>query len=219
VNDRLVSPRMRPPILAVVGACAVVTAVLGAHYADTYAPGRIDRALDPRIQARLADHHHLLAHLVSLGAPPGFVTLVVLLVVICAVRRRWRGVALSVLGPSIAVVLTELVLKPLVNRHIGDAYSFPSGHTTGAFGVAVTAAVLIFDSRGIQPSLRVALSVLSLGLAACVAAALVGLGYHYATDTVGGFCVALGAVLGVAVLIDTVVDRRAQLPAISRNRS
>ena len=206
-------------MLAVVVVCAVVTAVLGVHYAGTYAPGRIDQALDLRIRERLADHHHLLAHLVRLGNPETVVTLAVLLTALCVVRRRWRGAALSVVGPAVSVVLTELVLKPLVGRHIGLAYSFPSGHTTGAFAIAVTAAVLIFDSRGIQPSLRVGLSVLSLGLAACVAAAVVGLGYHYATDTIGGFCVALGVVLGVAVLIDEVADRRSQLPANARNRS
>jgi undecaprenyl-diphosphatase len=219
VNDRLVSPRVRTSVLVTVGICAVVTAALGAHYADTYAAGRIDRALDLRIQARLADHHHLLGHLVTLGNPETVVTLAALLAALCALRRRWRGVALALLGPAVAVVLTEWVLKPLVGRHIGHAYSFPSGHTTGAFAIAVTAAVFIFDSRGIRPSLRVGLSVLSLGLAACVAAALVGLGYHYSTDTVGGFCVALGAVLGVAVLIDEVADRWRQLPAISRNRA
>jgi undecaprenyl-diphosphatase len=61
--------------------------------------------------------------------------------------------------------------------------------------------------------------VLSFGLAAGVAASVIGLGFHYTTDTIGGFCVALGAVLGVAMLIDVVADRRFQLPAISRKRA
>jgi undecaprenyl-diphosphatase len=48
---------------------------------------------------------------------------------------------------------------------------------------------------------------------------VIGLGFHYTTDTIGGFCVALGAVLGVAMVIDVVADRRLQLPAISRKRA
>ena len=207
MTDRLVALRLRPAVLAVVGACAVVTAVLGAHYANTNAPGRIDRALDLRIKARLADHHHLLDHLFALGDPSTVVTLMVLLTLLCAVRRHWRAAALCVLGPSVAIVLTEYILKPLVGRHIGYALSFPSGHTTGAFAIAVTATVLVVEWRGLRNALRVALIALAIVLAAGVAAAVVGLGYHYATDAVGGFCVALGAVLGVAVLIDVLVDR------------
>jgi membrane-associated phospholipid phosphatase len=218
VSDRLISLRTRLHVLAVVGVCAVVTAVLGAHYSDTSAPGRIDRALDLRIKARLADHHHLLDRLFTLGNPATVVVLAVLLALACALRRRWRGAALSLAGPAVSVVLTEYILKPLVDRHIGTAQSFPSGHTTGAFAIAVTAAVLLYDEQ-VHMSLRVALISLSLVLAAGTAIAVVGLGYHYTTDAVGGFCVALGAVLGVAVLIDVVADRRPQLPAISRKRA
>jgi membrane-associated phospholipid phosphatase len=210
---------MRTAVLAVVGACAIVTVVLGVHYADTDAPGRIDRALDLRIKARLAEHHHLLKHLVELGNPSTVIGFTAVLALICLVRRNWRGAVLSVLGVAVAVVLTEYILKPLIGRHIGHALAFPSGHTTGAFAVAVTAALLLLQGRGFRDPARIALAVISIGLAAGVAAAVVGLGHHYATDTVGGFCVALGAVLGVAVLIDFVVDRRDQLPAISRKRA
>ncbi|MFL6239744.1 MAG: phosphatase PAP2 family protein [Actinomycetes bacterium] len=213
------APRARGPVLLAVAVCAVVTAVLGAHYADTYAPGRIDRALDLRIKSRLTAHHHLLDHLVTLGSPGTVVTLVLFLTLISALRRRWRAALLSLLGPAVAVALTEIVLKPVVGRHIGHAFSFPSGHTTSAFAIAVTAAVLLFDGRGVRDPLRILLIVLSLGLAAGVAAAVVGLGYHYTTDAIGGFCVALGSVLGVAIVIDVVAERRAQLPAISRKRA
>jgi undecaprenyl-diphosphatase len=219
VSDRLISPRSRTAVLLVALACAIVTAVLGAHYSNTSSPGRIDRTVDLHIKQRLADHHHLLAHLVQFGAPGTVATLTFLLVLICLVRRRWRAAVLSILGTLIAVGLTELVLKPLVDRHIGLALSFPSGHTTGAFAIAVTAVVLLFEDHSVRVWLRVGLVVLSLGLAAGVAAAVVGLGYHYATDAVGGFCVALGTVLAVAVAIDLFADRNPQLPAISRKRS
>jgi membrane-associated phospholipid phosphatase len=205
-------------VLAAVVACAVITTALGVHYAGTYSAGRLDRALDLRIKARLADHHHLLDHLVHLGDPQTVIAFVLLLAIVAGIRDRWRAVALVIVGTTVAVALTELILKPLVGRHIGQALSFPSGHTTGAFAIAIAAVVLLFADRGVRPPLRAVLIVLSLGLAAGVAAAVVGLGFHYTTDTVGGFCVALGSVLGVAVLIDYVADRRSQLPAMLRNR-
>jgi undecaprenyl-diphosphatase len=126
---------------------------------------------------------------------------------------------LAAVAPAVAGGLTDLVLKPLIDRHIGHGLSFPSGHTTGAFAVAITAAVLLLEGRGIRNPLRVALTVLSLGLAACVAAAVVALGVHYTTDTIGGFCVALGVVLALALVIDEIAERRAQPSASSRNRA
>jgi undecaprenyl-diphosphatase len=103
--------------------------------------------------------------------------------------------------------VTDYVLKPLIDRHIGFSYAFPSGHTTGAFAVAVCAVILLLDSNELHPLVRVALGLIGLGLAAGVAAAVIGLGYHYTTDTIGGFCVAVGVVLALAMLIDLAVER------------
>jgi undecaprenyl-diphosphatase len=40
--------------------------------------------------------------------------------------------------------------------------------------------------------------------AGTIATALVGAGYHYATDTLGGFCLATACVLSLAWVIDAV---------------
>jgi undecaprenyl-diphosphatase len=220
VTDRLVSPRYRPAVVAVVAVCTMVTVVLGARFADTYEPGRLDQVLDLRIRARLAEHHHLLAHLKQLGDPVPVALLTLLLAVICVLRRRWRGLTLSVIGVAVSVALTELVLKPLVGRHTGHALAFPSGHTTGAFALATTAAVLLLQRGTIRLhiSLRLLLAAMSLLLAGGVAVAVVGLGYHYTTDAVGGFCVALGTVLALAIAIDLVADWHVQQSASSRKR-
>ena len=174
MTDRLIPLRIRPAVLTAVVCCAFITAVLGAHYAGTSSAGRIDRALDLRVKARLADHHHLLAHLLHLGDPQTVIAFTLLLGVVAGTRGHWRAVALAVAGTAVAVMLTELVLKPLVGRHIGHGLAFPSGHTTGAFAVAVAAVVFLFADRGVRTPLRVVLIVLSLGLAAGVAAACRG---------------------------------------------
>src|SRR2546423_6344871 len=126
-------PRVaRFPAFVTVVVCAVVTAVLGWHYADTYAAGRIDRAIDLRIRHRLAADHHVLRNLLHLGDLATVATLTAFLVLLCLARGRLRAAVLSATGPPIAGGLTELVLKPLIGRHIGHALSSPSGHTTGA---------------------------------------------------------------------------------------
>jgi undecaprenyl-diphosphatase len=220
VTDRLLPPQLRAYALAIVGACALLTTALGVHYSGTTQPGRIDRNLDVRIKARLADHHGLLQHLVLLGDPATIAAWSLLLVLLCILLRRWRGALLCAVGPAAAGGLTDYVLKPLIDRGYGGAgYSFPSGHTTGAFAVAICVIVLLFDRNNLLIEVRVILGLIGVGLAAGVAASVVGLGYHYTTDTVGGFCVALGVIFGVAVLIDATAERWRHRPASTLNRS
>jgi undecaprenyl-diphosphatase len=219
VTDRLLPTRVRGYAAALVGVCALLTLVLGVHYSNTTEPGRIDRNLDVRIKARLADHHGLLEKLVNLGEPSTIIAWSILLTLVCLLLRRWRGALLCLLGPGLAGALTDVVLKPLINRDYGGAgYSFPSGHTTGAFAVAVCVIVLLFDRNDLHIEMRVALGLVGVGLAASVAASVIGLGYHYTTDTIGGFCVALGVVLGLAIAIDIGAERWGQSLAKSLKR-
>ena len=46
-----------------------------------------------------------------------------------------------------------------------------------------------------------------------IAIALVGGGYHYATDTIGGLLVAIACVLSVALLIDAIAGQPERLPS------
>ena len=219
MTDRLLPEWLRAYALAVVIACVSLTLVLGVHYANTTAPGRIDRNLDLRIRARLADHHVLLERLVRLGDPAPIVAWSILLALLCLLFQRYRGAVLCFIAPVIAGTTTSYVLKPIIDRQLSGGLAFPSGHTTGAFAVAICAAVLLLEFNELHVGLRVIIGFVGVSLAAGVAAAVVGLGYHYTTDTVGGFCVALGVVLGLAVLIDLVAERWSQRPASSLKRS
>ena len=219
MTDRLLPASLRAYALGLIGACVLVTLVLGVRYANTTGPGRIDRNFDVRIKARLADHHGLLERLVNLGDPQVIVAWSILLSLVCLLLRRWRGALLCLVGPAIAGGLTDYILKPLINRDYGGAgYSFPSGHTTGAFAVAICVIVLLLNRNELYIELRVLLGLVGIGLAAGVATGVVGLGYHYTTDTIGGFCVALGVVLALAILIDAFAERWGQLVARSLKR-
>jgi undecaprenyl-diphosphatase len=217
-----------PPLLhgrrlvaAIIGLAAVGVAVLGVHYADESGPGRIDSAIDTRVRHRLRGHLRFLHHLVSLADPVSVVVGCAALAVLFLLARRRRAALLAVLGPALAAGVAEFVLKPLINRRINDSLSFPSGHTTAAVSVAVVIAVaLLGPSRPRWPgALRYALAVVALLGAAAVATALVGSGYHYSTDTLGGFCVAVGVVLTAAWTIDAVsVKSEHDTPRADRTR-
>jgi undecaprenyl-diphosphatase len=209
-------------LISVIVALTVIgVAVLGIHYADESRPGRIDSAIDARIRHRLRGHLRFLHHLVALADPLSVVVGCAVLVVLFVLANRRRAALLAVLGPALAAGIAEFVLKPLINRRINDALSFPSGHTTAAVSVAIVIVVaLLGPSRPRWPAaFRYAMSLASLLGAAAVATALVGSGYHYSTDTLGGFCVAVGVVLVVAWTIDAVsVKSEHDTPRADRTR-
>jgi membrane-associated phospholipid phosphatase len=217
VGDRRLTPTLAvmasAPLLTrqravagVIALAALGTTVLGLHYAGGHSPGPLDTAIDSHLQHRLRGQLRFLHHLVTLADPVSVIVLCAALAAIFLLSGRRRAAVLAVLGPLVAAGFTEFVLKPLVGRRLLDNLSFPSGHTTAAVSVAVVVVVaLLGPSRPSWPAIvRWTASALALLVAAAVATALVGSGYHYATDTVGGFCVAVGVVLSVAWAVDAV---------------
>jgi membrane-associated phospholipid phosphatase len=207
-----------PPLLArrsqvglTIGVAAAGVTVLGYHYAGDVRAGRIDTAVDSRLRAHLRDHLLTLHRLVTLGDPTSVVLVCAALVGLFLLMRRPRLALLAAVGPAVAAALAEFVLKPLIGRRMDDALSFPSGHTTGVVAIAVVVAVAMLGPQHPRWPVvaRWAVCVAALAGAALVATALVGAGYHYATDTLGGLCVAVGAVLSVGMLIDLLAERRA----------
>lgn len=110
-------------------------------------------------------------------------------------RRDSHGVVLSLLGPSLAVFLTDAVVKPVVGRHRGGGLAYPSGHATGAAAVAVVALLLLYRWGGSRA--LVGFGPVALVLPAVMGLALVRFGWHYPTDVVGG--TAMGAATALAV--------------------
>lgn len=191
---------------------ALVVAALGHHYAGSDVPGRLDVAVDGRVAFHLADHPRLMDLLVQVGDPRTVTLTAIALGLVCALAGRWRASVFAVVTPIAASAVTEEVLKPLVDRRMQAGLAFPSGHTTGAFSLALTAAILLLPHR---PDLRVrfgfarlVLGVAVLALATGTALALVALRYHYATDTLGGAAVALAVVPVVALVLDLSAPRR-----------
>jgi undecaprenyl-diphosphatase len=135
--------------------------------------------------------------------------LVVVLVGVCLALGRRRLAVLVVAGPVAAGVATT-VLKPVVDRTKDGDLAYPSGHMAAATALAVVAALLLVGVAGVRGWRAVAvLTTVPVLTGGTVGLAMTVTGYHYLTDAVGGFCIGVATVLGLALLIDRWPPRRA----------
>ena len=191
---------LRPAGAALLVAC--VATVLVAFVAGRGNPGRVDTAVDPRIQAALGRFPTLINQLPRLGGLKEVVVMTAALALACVATRRWSGAVLALIAVPGAVGLTEYVLKPYVGAVINQA--FPSGHATSSFALAASFAILIADPayRRVPAALRLLLVLMALLLALAVGAAMIAIGAHVFTDVVAGAAVGTGVVLACALTLD-----------------
>ena len=129
-------------------------------------------------------------HVTSLRYPSWSSCGAVAAAVVTLPRDRPRAAA-CLIGPPLALVASELVVKPLVGRTLGGVLSYPSGSTVGAAALA-TAAVLATPARW-----RKIAVVVAGGYAVWMAVAVVALRWHYPTDALAGLLFGTGVVLAV----------------------
>ena len=212
-RQQLLPVALRPPAAVLLAACVAVTAVLGLRIFGRGLPRWLDAAFDPRIQAGLNRFPSLLNRLPDVGTLEPVALMTLALVLACLATRRWTGAMLAAGAVPVATGLTEYVLKPYVGHAIGQ--SFPSGHATSMFALAVICAVLLVEPprRQLPGAVRLLLVILALLLAAAVAAAMVAIGAHNFTDVVGGAAVGTAVVLACALTLDLIASRRPREPA------
>jgi membrane-associated phospholipid phosphatase len=213
VPQQLLPGPLRAPAAALLAACVVVTAVAAAYLTGRGRPGRLDSAIDPRIQAELGRFPALLNWLPDFGTLKPVTLMTLALVFACLATRRWSGAVLAAVAVAAATGLTEYVLKPSIGQAIGQ--SFPSGHATSMFALAATCAVLLVapPGRRVPGVIRLLLALVALLLAAAVAAAMVAIGAHYFTDALAGAAVGTAVVLACALALDLVTGRLRRAPS------
>jgi membrane-associated phospholipid phosphatase len=168
----------RPTVIA--GVCALLTFVLGLVSVGDHAQSSV--AGWPR---------WVLRALVLPTEPYVLLPALALLVAWCLyVSRPWDALFV-VLAPGFAVAANTWVLKPLFDRWKGDTLVYPSGHTVSFVATVVVVVVLVHGRA------RAITAVVGAVLLVGVAVGMVGLGYHYLTDVVGGGFFAVFAVLAV----------------------
>ncbi|WP_230209353.1 phosphatase PAP2 family protein [Nostocoides sp. HKS02] len=197
--------RLAGVLLACSAFLVVLLGVLFAH--QTHADS-VDRTLDAPVIAWFAGHPGLAARLASPGSLVPATVLTAALAVASLLAGRLNG-ALLALAVPVSVGLAEGLLKPLFDRTSLGSLAYPSGHATAMFAVASATAVLLLASE--QPreakGLRIALPAAMCLLGCTVSGAVIGLRWHYLTDTVAGAAVGLGTVCGLALLLDRPIVR------------
>lgn len=177
---------------AVAVGCLLVLFCLGLAVAGGTAPWALD-VWATSATAGLAPAHDLLLAVDMIGEPLGALTIVGLLGAACLLTGRYRlaitaPVALALTGGAVGV------LKPLFGRTINgpENLAFPSGHTATATVLALVLLLLVLDLARPGPRTAVGLVVVgTLAAAGTMAVVQIALGAHYATDTVGGLCLAV----------------------------
>jgi len=198
------------PVLA---ACLIAIATLGLLLKGQARPDGLDSTVDTTMIASLGSHRVALSWLAQPGSTIALIAVSAAIAVGCLIARRPRGVVLAVTAVPVTAFLSDTVLKHLVGRtHLGQL-SFPSGHTASAMTLAAVLGVLLHDParRTATRVLRTLFVGVACAVTALVAVGVIGLRWHYFTDTVGGVALGTGTVLALALLIDLV-------PAVLRSR-
>ncbi|SFV33099.1 phosphatase PAP2 family protein [Thermoflavifilum thermophilum] len=104
--------------------------------------------------------------------------------------KAWFVISCLVTASLCSWSLKNIVQRPrpwhtyafIEKKTSGGGWSFPSGHTTGAFAVAFSMSIAFRRKRWMMPVL--------LGWASVVGYSRMDLGVHYPSDILGGICIA-----------------------------
>jgi hypothetical protein len=163
----------------------VTTAVGGVCFAHGTDPSSLDTWFPSFIGS---GHRSILTDVTSLRYPVVVVIVSVAIAALAFRTDRIRALACLV-GPSLALLTSELVVKPWVGRTLGGGLSYPSGSTVGASALG-TALVLAVPARR-----RAVTIVAASAYALWMAIAVVSLQWHYPTDAAAGLAYGTGVVL------------------------
>ncbi|MFI7116396.1 phosphatase PAP2 family protein [Amycolatopsis sp. NPDC049868] len=187
--------------------CAVIMVVLGVLVSgeglsgpDELAVSWVERAFGPDTD--------LLRLLVLPTEAYVLIPVAVLTAVLCLIGGRRLEAALMLVGPLVAILSNTWVLKPLFDRWKYTYLAYPSGHTVAL--VAVLTVLILLARPGVATAVIATVGAVVL----CgVTIGMIGLGYHYLTDVVGGTLFAVATVCATWVLLTWAARRRAPVPS------
>ncbi|WP_158894362.1 phosphatase PAP2 family protein [Amycolatopsis anabasis] len=189
----------------VAGIAAGAMASLGAYHAGDRGPGAFDASVARGVHEVLGGQPDLLQFLVLPTQPYVLLPVIALIALVSALHRDWTAAALAVGGPALAVAANTWLLKPLFERYNDGHLAYPSGHTVSL--VSVLTVLTLLARPGLAKAVVPAFGTL---LVLAAGTGMIGLGYHYATDVIGGVLFAVAAVLALAIVLRTRSPRREQ---------
>jgi membrane-associated phospholipid phosphatase len=184
--------------------------MLGVIFAHQTTADWLDHAIDSPIITWLEGHPGLAARLAEPGSQLPAAALSAVIVVVCLLNGRLSGALLAAAAVPAAVGVNDGLCKPLFHRTYLGALSYPSGHTATMFALAATLAVLLYvPPRPMKArALRIVIPAATCVLGSVVAVGVIGLRWHYFTDTVAGAAVGIGTVCALALVLDLPTWRR-----------
>ena len=200
----LLASSARPWAAALVACCALFVAVLGVLVAGHTQPNRLDRAVDAPVISWLGGHQTVALWLAFPASTIPAAALSAVIVIACLLTRRPNGAVLAALAVPTIAALNDGLLKHLFHRTYQGLLSYPSGHTATMCALTATLAVLLIIPP--RPTRASALLWL-IPAAAClltivVAIGVIGLRWHYLTDTLAGAAEGITTVGVLALLLD-----------------
>jgi membrane-associated phospholipid phosphatase len=187
----------------------VVVVLLGMIFSHQAKTDWLDRAIDAPIISWFRGHPGLALRLAAPGSLIPAAVLSAAVVIACLLTGRLNGAVLAAAAVPAAVGLVEGALKPMFHRTYLGNLAYPSGHTAATFALAAAVTLLLIPPKSAKAgTLRVLIAAAACLLGAVVAVAVIGLRWHYFTDTVAGAAVGIGAVCGLALILDLPTARR-----------
>src|SRR5690349_6510239 len=198
--------------------CAIVVVVLGVLFAGQATADPFDQAVDSAIITWFAGRPTLalwLAYPATL-VPAGGASLIAALA--CLARGWLRGAVLALLAVPVASGLNDAFLKHLFHRTYLGVLAYPSGHAAAASALAMSLTVLLLLAPRPDPQpprshpqpprppwpavLRWAIPAVAWLAVIVVAVGVMGLRWHYLTDTIGGAALGIGTACALALILD-----------------
>jgi len=175
--------------------CALATLTLGLFVAPNPPSALDDWASETAAKLNTG----LLNALLLPTEPYLLIPAIVVIAGLCLYRHRRQDAVLAVAGPALAVALNSWALKPVFDRWKGGTLVYPSGHTVSLVAVLVVV-VLLARSKTVAV-------LISAVLLSCGAVGLIGFGYHYLTDIIGGACFAAAVVTALRAALSPRLER------------
>ena len=201
-GGRLLAASARPRAGVLLAGCAVLVAVLGVLFAHQSTADGFDRAIDSAVIGWSGGRGDIALRLTYPGSMIPAVADSAIMAVACLLAGRLRGAVLAAAAVPAAVGVTEMLLKPLVRRTYLGQVVYPSGHVAAVFALAAAVTVLLLAPPRPPPALRALILAVAYLAAAAVVVGVIGVRFHYFTDTVAGAAVGTGTACALALLLD-----------------
>jgi len=203
-GNPLLDPAARVWAGASTACCVVIVVVLGVIFAHQTGADGFDHAVDSPVITWLDRHPGLAVWLAFPGSLHAALPLIAAIVIGCLLAGRFNGAVLAAVAVPAAVGVNDGLCKPLFHRTYLGILSYPSGHTATVSALAATLVILLYvPPRSAKARVaRVVVWSAAWAAAVVVAAGVIGLRWHYFTDTVAGAAVGTGTACGLALLLD-----------------